>query len=124
MKKNNVYDELSDAESSILKMAEQGLSNGMMAKSLGMTYGSLCVLKSAMRKKGIYIHQKFVKNGGLTDEVKREIIRMDKEGFTNEAISDVLGTPLPTIHFWKQKMKKDGVVFLAKAGRPRTVHND
>lgn len=124
MKPYNIYDELSDAESSILKMAEQGFSNHRMAAVLNMSYGSLCVLKSEMRKRGIYIHNMTTRESGLTDEVKEQIIKMDRDGMKNGEIVNILGIKSSTLQLWKRKMRDFGTVLNGNAGRPRTVHKD
>lgn len=114
----NVYDELSDVESEILKLSEQRKNNYQIASILNLSYDKICSMKLAMRKRGIYIHNMGTREDRLTEEVKARIIKMDSEGAKNSDICGALGVKGCTLQFFKRKMKKDGVEFQSRAGRP------
>lgn len=112
--KENIYDNLSEEEEMVLKMAEKGFSNWQMAMGLNMSYGSLTVLKSKMRQKGIYIKSN---KTIFTDEYGEKIKKLNSEGKTDLEISQILKVKYATIASWKLKMRSEGVVFKNNRGR-------
>lgn len=117
MLKTNPYDELSDGEEAILKMAELGLTNHVMAARLNVSYGTLGMMKVKMRKKGIYVPNSTLK-GGLTDDIREKIRQMDRDAVRNYEMARQLGVKHSTLCFWKNTMRAEGVEFQARSGRP------